>query len=80
MKYFAVLPVRRDWIVDTGEIFALALVDELNLRRCLSLIDGARKLHALQAEIDELAVELARLEAKLAELEKAKVDNRNSSM
>lgn len=70
MKYFAVLPVRRDWIIDTGELFSLALVDELNLRRCLSMIDGARQIHAMQKEIDELAVELARLEAKLAELGK----------
>lgn len=70
MKYFAVMPIRRDWILDTGEPFALALVDELNLRRCLSMIDGARKLHALQKEIDDLEAEAARLAAELAELEK----------
>lgn len=63
MKYFAVMPVRRDWIIDTGELFSLALVDELNLRRCLHLIGLEREIHALQKEIIEL-------KAKLAELEK----------
>ena len=83
MKYYAVLPVRRNLIQDTGELFLLALVDEENLSRCLYLINQERKIQALQKEIDELAAKAAELEkvlARLKELEKEKVDNRNFTL
>ncbi len=69
MKYYAVLPIRRDLIQDTGELFMLALVDEENLSRGLYLISQERQLHALELEKEQLELEKARL---LAALEKLK--------
>lgn len=62
MKYYAVLPIRRDLIQDTGEPFLLSLVDKENFFRRLHLIGQERKIHALQKEIDELSAKLAELE------------------
>lgn len=63
MKYYAVLPIRRDLIRDTGELHLLIVIDELNLCRCLELISKQRKF-------DELTAELEKVLAKLKELEK----------
>jgi|GEM_PF-6887863 len=70
MKYYAVLPIRRDLIQDTGELFLLALIDEENLCRGLHLIGQERKIHELQKEIIELEAKSVLLKKKLAGLEK----------
>jgi len=51
-------------------MYLLAIVDELNLCRCLHLIAQERQIHALQKEIDELKAKSVLLEKQLAELEK----------
>jgi hypothetical protein len=63
MKYFATLPVRRSMVIDTGKLHLLAIIDELNLCRCLELISKQRKF-------DELTAEFEKVLAKLEELEK----------
>jgi len=61
MKYFATLPIRRDLIQNTGELFLLAVIDETTLCRALDLIDKQRKFDELTLQLEKTLAELERL-------------------
>jgi len=69
MKYYACLPIRRDLIQDTAELFLLAVIDETTLCRAMDLIGKQR-------EVDELTAELEKVMAKLEELRSAELEEK----